>query len=79
MPKRGQTLDELLVSEGPISVVGPLARSADDLALALNITAGPDLEDGYRLALPAAAALAGRAAGRRVARPARPRARRRRA
>ena len=53
VPKRGQTLDELLVSEGPISVVGPLARSADDLALALKLTAGPDLEDGYRLALPA--------------------------
>ena len=53
VPKRGQTLDERLVSEGPISVVGPLARSADDLALALKLTAGPDLEDGYRLALPA--------------------------
>ncbi len=53
VPKRGQTLDEELVSEGPISVVGPLARSADDLALALKLTAGPDLEDGYRLALPA--------------------------
>ena len=49
----GQTLSELLVSEGPISVIGPLARSADDLALALKVTAGPDLEDGYRLALPA--------------------------
>lgn len=54
VPKRGQTLSELLVSEGPISVVGPLARSADDLALALKVTAGPDLEDGYRLVLPAA-------------------------
>ena len=53
VPKRGQTLSDLLVSEGPISVVGPLARSADDLALALKVTAGPDLEDGYRLALPA--------------------------
>ncbi len=53
IPKRGQTLDEGLVGEGPISVVGPLARSADDLALALKVTAGPDLEDGYRLALPA--------------------------
>jgi amidase len=52
VPKRGQTLSDLLVSEGPISVVGPLARSADDLALALRVTAGPDLEDGYRLALP---------------------------
>ena len=52
VPKRGQTLSELLVGEGPISVVGPLARSAEDLALALRVTAGPDLEDGYRLALP---------------------------
>jgi amidase len=53
VPKRGQTLDERLVSEGAISVIGPLARSAEDLALALKLTAGPDLEDGYRLALPA--------------------------
>ena len=35
-------------------MIGPLARSAEDLALALRVTAGPDLEDGYRLALPAA-------------------------
>ena len=48
VPKRGHTLSELLVGEGPISVVGPLARSADDLALALKVTAGPDLEDGYQ-------------------------------
>lgn len=53
VPKRGQTLSDLLVGEGPLSVVGPLARSAEDLALALKVTAGPDLEDGYRLALPA--------------------------
>ena len=53
VPKRGHTLSADLVSEGAISVVGPLARSADDLALALRLTAGPDLEDGYRLALPA--------------------------
>ncbi len=52
VPKRGHTLSDDLVSEGAISVVGPLARSADDLALALKITAGPDLEDGYRLVLP---------------------------
>jgi len=53
VPKRGHTLSPMLVSEGPISVVGPLARSAGDLALALRVTAGPDLEDGFRLALPA--------------------------
>jgi amidase len=36
-------------------VVGPLARSASDLELALNVLAGPDGETakGYRLALPA--------------------------
>jgi amidase len=53
VPKRGQTVDPRLVGEGAISVVGPLARSAEDLAVALEVTAGPDLEDGYRLALPA--------------------------
>ena len=53
VPKRGHTLVEELVGEGPISVVGPLARSADDLALALKITAGPDFEEGYKLVLPA--------------------------
>jgi len=52
VPKRGHTLSDLLVGEGPLSVVGPLARSAEDLAVALKATAGPDLEDGYRLVLP---------------------------
>ena len=38
-----------------IGVVGPLARSATDLELALNVLAGPDGEmaKGYRVALPA--------------------------
>lgn len=37
-----------------ISVIGPLARSADDLQLALDVMAGPDeAETGLRLALPA--------------------------
>jgi amidase len=37
-----------------ISVVGPLARSAGDLALALDVIAGPDeaLAEGWRLELP---------------------------
>ena len=37
-----------------ISVIGPLARSADDLALGLAAIAGPDEIDdaGYRLQLP---------------------------
>ncbi|MBI3710672.1 MAG: amidase, partial [Proteobacteria bacterium] len=40
---------------GDISVVGPLARSADDIDLALSVMAGPDDIDGagWRLALPA--------------------------
>jgi len=42
------------VAASDISVIGPLARSADDLALALAIMAGPDDIDGvgYRLTLP---------------------------
>src|SRR5207237_4289034 len=37
-----------------LAVVGPMARSAADLALALDVVAGPDEPDavGYRLALP---------------------------
>jgi amidase len=40
--------------EVDLAVVGPMARTAADLALALDITAGPDDADaiGYRLALP---------------------------
>lgn len=53
IPKRGHSVSPERGAEGAISVVGPLARSAGDLALALKVTAGPDLEDGYRLALPA--------------------------
>lgn len=43
------------VSEADMSVVGPLARSAEDLALALSIVAGPIAPDanGWRLDLPA--------------------------
>ncbi len=38
-----------------LAVVGPLARSANDLRLALEITAGPDVDDAhaYRWTLPA--------------------------
>jgi amidase len=42
---------------GDLAVVGPLARTAADLALALEVVAGPDEERagiGYRLALPPA-------------------------
>jgi amidase len=40
----------------PISVLGPLARSAEDLELALDVLAGPDEMEGvgYRLVLPKA-------------------------
>lgn len=40
----------------PLAVVGPLARSAADLQLALDVTAGPEGLDavGYKLDLPAA-------------------------
>ena len=44
-----------VVAQTDISVIGPLARSADDLAIALAAMAGPDAIDGagYRLALQA--------------------------
>src|SRR5207253_3181447 len=40
--------------EVDLSVVGPMARSAGDLALALDVLAGPDepLATAYKLALP---------------------------
>jgi amidase len=51
-PPRGQALPGR-VSQSDISVIGPLARSADDLAIALAAMAGPDEIDGngYRLQL----------------------------
>ena len=50
---QGQALPGI-VSESDISVVGPLARSADDLATALAVMAGPDGIDGtgWQLRLP---------------------------
>jgi len=50
---RGQSLPGV-VAMTDIAVVGPLARSADDLALALEVIAGPDDIDGsgWRLQLP---------------------------
>jgi amidase len=50
---RGQALPGV-VAATDISVVGPLARSADDLALALKVMAGPDDIDGagWQLRLP---------------------------
>ncbi len=53
-PTRGQALAES-VAAPDIAVIGPMARSADDLVTALKIIAGPDEIDaaGYRLRLPA--------------------------
>jgi len=50
---RGQALPGI-VATTDISVVGPLTRSADDLALALDVMAGPDDIDGlgWQLKLP---------------------------
>jgi amidase len=42
VPKRGHSLSDLPVAEPDLSVIGPLARSAGDLALALKLTVGPD-------------------------------------
>ncbi|KLJ00415.1 hypothetical protein WQ56_10060 [Luteimonas sp. FCS-9] len=43
-----------VVSAPDLNVVGPMARSAEDLALALDVAAGPDRfrSPGWRLALP---------------------------
>src|SRR5437660_1654161 len=50
---RGHALPNA-VAPADISVVGPLARSAEDLDLALDIMAGPDPDDGgyLKVALP---------------------------
>jgi amidase len=52
VPLRGQAMPGML-SHADISVVGPLARGAEDLAVALQAMAGPDVleADGYRLDL----------------------------
>jgi amidase len=56
VPKRGQQLARAPVAEADLGVLGPIARSAADLALALKVTLGPDLltSSGVRFALPAA-------------------------
>ena len=52
VPRRGQALPGQIAAVD-IDVVGPLARSADDLALALSVMAGPDAieEAGWQLRL----------------------------
>ena len=54
LPTRGQALTPA-VSPPDVAVIGPLARSAEDLAVALDAMAGPDELDapGWRLDLPA--------------------------
>jgi amidase len=54
VPPRGQALPGRL-SQTDISVIGPMARSAEDLEIALGVMAGPDEIDaaGYKLTLAA--------------------------
>jgi amidase len=56
VPTRGHAPPGMDGAAVPLAVVGPLARSAADLALAMDVLAGPDAEEavGYRLELPAA-------------------------
>lgn len=58
LPLLGHTLINGARLATEISVVGPLARSADDLYTALNIMAGPDdiMSRGFKLSLPKLAA-----------------------
>lgn len=53
VPTQGHTLPGV-VSAPDLNVVGPMARSAEDLALALDVVAGPDRfrAPGWTLALP---------------------------
>ena len=52
IPSRGQAFPGTNGVEIPLAVVGPMARSARDLSLALEVTAGPEEGSGYRLDLP---------------------------
>jgi amidase len=57
VPLRGHTLPNMpaLPVDSDLAVIGPMARSAGDLALALDVMAGPDDQAtaiAYRLALP---------------------------
>lgn len=59
VPSRGHTPPPLppLPADQDLAVIGPMARSAQDLSLLLDVIAGPDEIDngvGYRLALPPA-------------------------
>ena len=54
IPRRGQSPPGANGAPTPLSVVGPMARTAEDLAIALGVLAGPDEDDAiaYRLELP---------------------------
>ena len=54
IPTRGHAPPGIDGAPVPIAVVGPMARSAADLQLALDVLAGPDADEavGYRLDLP---------------------------
>jgi len=54
VPQRGHKPGGVDEAPVPLNVVGPMARSAADLTLALDVTAGPDMDlaVGYRLSLP---------------------------
>jgi amidase len=54
VPSRGHAPPGLDGGDIPLAVIGPMARTAADLALALDIMAGPPPEEavGYRLELP---------------------------
>lgn len=56
VPQRGHALQREPIAATDLAVVGPLARSADDLALALKVTMGADdlTARGLRFSLPAA-------------------------
>jgi amidase len=56
VPQRGHAPPGVDGVGPPLNVVGPMARSVDDLILALNVTAGPADEEatGYRVELPPA-------------------------
>lgn len=55
VPSRGHQPPGIDGAPAPLAVVGPLARTAADLDLALDVLAGPDGDTakGWRLALPA--------------------------
>ena len=55
IPKRGHALARSPIAEADLGVLGPLARSADDLALALQATVGADelTSAGVHYSLPA--------------------------